>query len=69
MMATHVTNRNLSEWVGHQLFMDNFVSSPDIWWPAHKRYQLLWGLSDRNVKECQRALTRRHYTWHRITCT
>jgi len=23
---------------GHKLYMDNFLSSSDIWWPTHKMY-------------------------------
>jgi hypothetical protein len=41
MTATHVTVRNLTrrtEGEGHELYMDNFFSSPD----THKRYHLLW---------------------------
>jgi hypothetical protein len=45
---------------GQKLFMDNFFSSPDLLDDLQKSVSTTAGLSDKNMKECQVALTVRH---------
>jgi hypothetical protein len=41
---------------GHKFYMDNYVSSPDLFDDPHTAVEL----SDKIIKECQKASIRRH---------
>jgi hypothetical protein len=45
-----------AEGAGHKLYVDSSFSSPDLSDNPYKRYRL----SDKIIKECQVAFTRRH---------